>query len=59
MIGIAFLIERIVLRPLVKQSDMITFMSTIGIAFVLEGVGDTMWGSDVKALDIGLSLIHI
>ena len=54
MIGIAFLIERIVLRPLVNQSDMITFMSTIGIAFVLEGVGDTMWGSDVKALDIGI-----
>ena len=48
------LIERIVLRPLVNQSDMITFMSTIGIAFVLEGVGDTMWGSDVKALDIGI-----
>ena len=54
MIGIAFLIERIVLRPLVNQSDMITFMSTIGIAFVLEGIGDTMWGSDVKVLDIGI-----
>jgi branched-chain amino acid transport system permease protein len=54
MIGLAYLIERIVLRPLVNQSDMITFMSTIGIAFVLEGVGDTMWGSDVKVLDIGI-----
>ena len=54
MIGLAYLIERIVLRPLVNQSDMITFMSTIGIVFVLEGVGDTMWGSDVKVLDIGI-----
>ena len=29
-------------------------MSTIGIAFVLEGFGDLMWGSDVKVLDVGI-----
>ena len=30
------------------------FMSTIGLAFVLEGFGDIMWGSSVKALDVGI-----
>ena len=29
-------------------------MATIGLAFVLEGVGDLMWGSDVKVLDVGI-----
>ncbi len=54
MIGLAYLIERVVLRPLVNQDPIILFMSTIGLAFVLEGVGDIVWGSEVKALDIGI-----
>ena len=29
-------------------------MATIGLAYVLEGVGDLMWGANVKALSIGL-----
>ena len=33
MIGLAFLIERIVLRPLVNQDPIVMFMSTIGLAF--------------------------
>ena len=54
MVGLAFLVERVVLRPMVNQDHIIMFMSTIGIAFVLEGFGDLMWGSDVKLLDIGI-----
>lgn len=54
MIGLAYGIERIVLRPLVNQDPIILFMSTIGLAFVLEGLGDMMWGSNVKALDVGI-----
>ena len=54
MVGLAFLIERIVLRPLVNQDPIILFMSTIGLAFVLEGFGDILWGSEVKALDVGI-----
>ncbi len=54
MIGMAFIIERVVLRPLVNQDPIIMFMSTIGLAFVLEGVGDILWGSEVKTLDIGI-----
>jgi len=54
MVGLAYGIERVVLRPLVNQDEIILFMSTIGLAYVLEGVGDMMWGSDVKALDVGI-----
>ena len=54
MVGVAWLIERLVLRHLVNQEPIILFMATIGLAFALEGVGDILWGSDVKILDIGL-----
>lgn len=54
MVGVAFLIEGLVLRHLVNQEPIILFMATLGLAYVLEGAGDIMWGSDVKTLDIGL-----
>ena len=54
MVGLAFLIERLMLRPLVNQEPIILFMATIGLNFVLEGAGQIVWGSDVKALNIGI-----
>jgi len=54
MVALAFAIERIVLRQLVNQEHIILFMSTIGLAYFLEGLGDTLWGSNVKKLDIGI-----
>ncbi len=54
MVGLAFAVERIVLRPLVNQEQIILFMSTIGLAYFLEGLGDSLWGSNVKKLDIGI-----
>ncbi len=55
MIIVAMLIERVVLRPMVNQEHIILFMATIGIFFVLDGTGQLIWGSNVKALDIGIS----
>ena len=54
MVLLAWLIVQIVLKPLVNQEGIILFMATIGLAYVLEGVGDLMWGANVKALNIGL-----
>jgi branched-chain amino acid transport system permease protein len=54
MIALAWVIVRVVLRPLVNQEGIILFMATIGLAFVLEGMGDLMWGANVKKLDVGL-----
>ncbi len=39
---------------MVNQEQIILFMATIGLTFFLEGFGETMWGSNVKKLDIGI-----
>jgi branched-chain amino acid transport system permease protein len=54
MILLAFAIERTVLRPLVNQDPFTLLMATIGLTFFLEGVGELVWGSNVKRLDIGI-----
>jgi len=54
MIALAFAIERFMLRYLVNQDEKILFMATIGLAFLLEGVGELVWGANVKELNIGI-----
>jgi branched-chain amino acid transport system permease protein len=54
MIVLAHVIERIVLRPLVNQAPIILFMATIGITFFLDGFGQTIWGSQVRTLGLGI-----
>ncbi len=54
MTALAFAIERVVLRPLVNQPGIILFMATIGLTFFLEGLGETLWGSNVKKLSVGI-----
>jgi len=54
MIGFAWAVQRFVFRHLVGQEPIILFMATIGLAYFLEGVGDLMWGSDIKTLALGL-----
>jgi branched-chain amino acid transport system permease protein len=54
MIALAFAVERLMLRPLVNQDHIILFMATIGLTFFLEGFGETLWGSNVKRLDVGI-----
>jgi branched-chain amino acid transport system permease protein len=54
MVLFAWLVQRFIFRHLVGQEPIILFMATIGLAYFLEGVGDLMWGSDIKTLDVGL-----
>ena len=54
MTGLAILIERYILKHLVNQEPIILFMATIGLAYFLEGLGDVMWGADIKKMDVGL-----
>jgi len=54
MVVLAFVIERVVLRPLVNQEAIILFMATIGLNFFLEGFGELLWGANVKKLDVGV-----
>ncbi|MEP3946717.1 branched-chain amino acid ABC transporter permease [Ascidiaceihabitans sp.] len=54
MVGFAMLVQRLIFRHLVGQEPIILFMATIGLAYFLEGVGDLMWGSEIKKMDVGL-----
>ncbi len=54
MILLAWLVERLVLKHLVNQEPIILFMATIGLAFFMEGLGDLMWGANIKTLDVGI-----
>ncbi|MFC7705752.1 branched-chain amino acid ABC transporter permease [Plastorhodobacter daqingensis] len=56
MVLFAFLVERLVLKHLVNQPAIILFMATIGLAWFLEGLGDIMWGAEIKRLDVGLPM---
>lgn len=55
MIILAILIERIVLRPLVNQPEVTLLMATLGITFFLDGFGQTIWGSDIYEINLGIS----
>ncbi len=54
MVLFAWIVQRYIFRHLVGQEPIILFMATIGLAYFLEGVGDLMWGSEIKKLDVGL-----
>ncbi|MSP89687.1 MAG: branched-chain amino acid ABC transporter permease [Alphaproteobacteria bacterium] len=59
MIALAFAVERVVLRPLVNQAQIIMFMATIGLTFFLEGAAQGVWGSQVHRLNLGVSELPI
>lgn len=54
MIALAYAIEFLVLRRLVNQEGIILFMATLGIAYFLEGFGQTIWGSDIYKISLGI-----
>lgn len=54
MVALAYAIERAILRQLVNQPHIVLFMATIGLAFIFEGLGQLVWGANVKSLDVGL-----
>jgi branched-chain amino acid transport system permease protein len=55
MVGLAIAIEALVLRPLVARPPLTLFMATIGLGFLLEGLGQGIWGTQPRGLDIGIS----
>jgi len=54
MVAVAWIIERLVLRKLVNQEGITLLMATLGIAYFLDGFGQTLFGSDIYKIDIGL-----
>ena len=54
MFVVAWLIERLALRHLVNQDGATLLMATLGIAYVLDGIGQTIFGSDIYKIDVGM-----
>jgi len=54
MIVFAWLVERLVLRPLVNQDPVVLLMATLGVTYFIDGFGQTVWGADVYKIDLGL-----
>ena len=54
MFALAWLIERLVLRRLVNQDGATLLMATLGITYFLDGAGQTMFGSDIYKIDVGM-----
>lgn len=55
MVLVGMVTERLVLRPLVGQSEDTLLMATIGLAFVFEGAAQLAWGVNVRGLDLGIA----
>ena len=54
MFVVAWLVEALVLRHLVNQEGATLLMATLGIAYFLEGLGQTLFGSSIYSIDIGM-----
>jgi branched-chain amino acid transport system permease protein len=55
MIVLAWLIERVVLRKLVNQEGVVLLMATLGVTYFIDGFGQTVWGSDIYKIDLGIA----
>ena len=54
MVALAWLIERLVLGKLVNQEGITLLMATLGITYFLDGFGQTLFGSDIYKIDVGM-----
>jgi branched-chain amino acid transport system permease protein len=54
MVVLGLLIERLVLRPLLNQPPMTLFTATLGVSYIIDGMAQLAWGTEVHALDIGI-----
>jgi branched-chain amino acid transport system permease protein len=54
MIAVAWCVERFVLGKLVNQEGITLLMATLGITYFLEGLGQSLFGSDIYKIDVGM-----
>lgn len=57
MIALGIIAERAVLEPLINQPPITLFIATLGPSYIIEGVAQLLWGTQVHGLDIGISKI--
>ncbi len=55
MVALAFIIERLVLRPLGHQDPVVLLMATLGVTYFLNGFGQSVWGSNIYEIHLGIA----
>ena len=59
MYGVAFGVERLMLRPLVNQPDIILFMATFGLTYFLIGLCELVFGGEPKIICAAPSITKV
>ena len=54
MVAVAWLIEKLVLGKLVNQEGVALLMATLGISYFLDGLGQSIFGSSIYKIDVGM-----
>ena len=54
MVVVAWLIQKLCLSHLVNQEGITLLMATLGISYFMDGFGQTLFGSDIYKIDIGM-----
>ncbi|HEY0954245.1 MAG TPA: branched-chain amino acid ABC transporter permease [Roseateles sp.] len=54
MVVLAWLIQKLVLSRLVNQEGITLLMATLGITYFLDGFGQTLFGSAIYKIDVGM-----
>jgi branched-chain amino acid transport system permease protein len=50
----AYVIVFVVLKPLVNRPPLMLFMATFGIMYLMEGIGQSIYGTQAKGLNLGI-----
>ncbi|MBI0424147.1 branched-chain amino acid ABC transporter permease [Acinetobacter sp. ACIN00229] len=56
---LVLLIDALILKHLINRSVITLFMATLGLSYVIEGLAQTVWGTQVHGLDLGISDLPI
>lgn len=52
---LVLLIDTLILKHLINRSVITLFMATLGLSYIIEGLSQTIWGTQVHGLDLGVS----
>ncbi|MDE4040182.1 MULTISPECIES: branched-chain amino acid ABC transporter permease [Acinetobacter calcoaceticus/baumannii complex] len=52
---LVLLIDALILKHLINRSVITLFMATLGLSYVIEGLSQTVWGTQVHGLELGIS----
>jgi branched-chain amino acid transport system permease protein len=50
----AYAIVYVILRPLVARPPLMLFMATFGVMYLMEGIGQSIYGTQAKGLNLGI-----